>query len=132
MARPENKKQLIQFAEDEYAKLMTLVDKLSDKQRDSETIFDNRTVKDIVAHLYAWQLLELNWYTEGMGGKKPAIPAPGYTFKDTPALNEKLYLDYKDMSWKKLSDQFKKTHKKLLSLINSHSEKELFTKKKYA
>ena len=102
MARPMNKSQLVEFSENEFHRLTTLIDTLTPKQRDSEYVFDNRTPKDIVAHLYAWQLMELSWYSDGEKGLKPQIPAPGYTFKDSPALNEKLFQDYKDISWDKL------------------------------
>lgn len=132
MARPQNKFELVEFAQQEYQRLIKLVSLLTAEQRDQEAVFDNRTTKDIVAHLLAWQSLELNWYQQGMAGQKPAIPAPGYTFKECPALNEKLYQDYKNTTWDRLSTEFTASHQKLLSIINNHSEVELFTKKKYA
>jgi hypothetical protein len=131
MARPMNKSQLVEFSENEFHRLTTLIDTLTPKQRDSEYVFDNRTPKDIVAHLYAWQLMELSWYSDGEKGLKPQIPAPGYTFKDSPALNEKLFQDYKDISWDKLIKLLMDSHNKLLSIIKSHTNEELFTKKKY-
>ncbi len=131
MARPQNKKELIQFAQNEHKRLIDLISQLSDRERDLEFVFDNRTVKDIVAHLYAWQILEFGWYMEEMKGNKPVIPAPGYSFKDTPVFNEKLYNDYKNISWSELFKDFTKSHKKLVSIIKSHTEEELFTKKKY-
>lgn len=131
MARPMSKEELIQFSEDEYSNLLAFIAQLTDKQRDSEYIFDNRTTKDIVAHIYAWQLLELTWYTEGMKGHKVEIPAPGYNFKDSPALNEKLYQEHKSVDWEALEKSFKQTHSKLIEIVNKHTEEELFTKKKY-
>lgn len=132
MARPMNKKELIEFAENEYKKLFQLISHIKPEEIENSYIFDNRSTKDLVAHLYAWQLLELTWYKEGMQGKKPAIPAPGYTFKDAPALNEKLFQDYKDLEWENLLKEFQKTHDKLLDIVKSHTEDELYTKKKYA
>lgn len=132
MARPMNKKELIEFAENEYKKLFQLISHIKPEEIEKSNIFDNRSTKDLVAHLYAWQLLELTWYKVGMQGKKPAIPAPGYTFKDAPALNEKLFQDYKDIEWETLLKEFQKTHDKLLDIVKSHTEDELYTKKKYA
>jgi len=132
MARPLNKEQLITFTEAEFARLLLLIALLSDTQRDTEFVFDNRTARDIVAHVYAWQLLELDWYTEGMKGNKPQIPAPGYTFKDSPALNEKLFQEYKDITWADLLKAFTKSHNQLLAIVKKHTEDELFTKKKYS
>ena len=131
MARARNKQQLLEYGKHEYNQLNELISKLSSQQRDHEFIFDNRTAKDIVAHLYAWQLLELTWYKDGMSGKKPQIPAPGYTFKDAPALNEKLYQDYKDISWEELKNKFVKSHRELLQIITNHTDEDLTTKKKY-
>jgi hypothetical protein len=132
MPRAQNKQQLLDFSKQEYERLFKLISKLTPKQRDQEYIFDNRTSKDLVAHLYAWQLLELTWYKDGMSGKKPEIPAPGYTFKDAPALNEKLYQDFKNISWEDLLKKFSGSHNKLLKIIRNHSDEELTTKKKYA
>lgn len=132
MARAQNKQQLLEFGKKEFDRLMGLVGALTPDQRDKEYIFDNRTTKDIVAHLMAWQLLELTWYLEGMDGKKPAIPSPGYTFKDAPKLNEKLYQEYKSIIWDDLINKFTKTHRQLLNIVNKHTDEELSTKKKYA
>lgn len=131
MPRARDRQQLLDFGRIEFERLFNLLDSLSESQRDTEYVFDNRTTKDIVAHVYAWQLLELGWYTEGMKGNKPAIPAKGYTFKDSAKLNEKLFQNYKDINWQLLEKEFKSSHKKLLSIIEGHTNIELTTKKKY-
>jgi hypothetical protein len=132
MPRAQNKQQLLEFGKKEFDRLIGLVGTLTSDQRDKEYIFDNRTTKDIVAHLLAWQLLELGWYKEGMGGEKPAIPAPGYTFKDAPKLNEKLYQEFKSINWNDLVKKLTASHNKLLAIVNKHTDMELSTKKKYA
>lgn len=131
MSRASNKKELLEFGKSEFKNLFKLINKLTPKARDEVHVFDNRTTKDIVAHLYAWHLLLLGWYEEGMKGKKPAIPAPGYTIKDIPALNEKLYQEYKSVPWSKLKKQFIGTHKKIINIISGYSDQELTAKKKY-
>lgn len=132
MVRAQNKQELLAFGQKEYKRLFDLVLQLSPKQRDREFIFDNRTAKDIVAHLYAWQLLELDWYKLGMAGKKPEIPAHGYTFKDAPKLNEKLFNEYKEIVWSDLKEKLSNSHNEILKIVKSHTDKELSTKKKYA
>ena len=132
MSRAQNKAQLLEFGETEFNRLNALISQLTPVQRDTEFIFDNRTTKDIVAHLLAWQILELDWYAVGMSGKKPQIPAPGYTFKDAPALNEKLFQEYKDYTWEQVFKEFTASHNKLMDIVKSHSDEELSTKKKYA
>jgi hypothetical protein len=131
MARARSKQELLDFSEKEYATLMEYVVQYETEGYLEEPIFDNRTVKDILAHLYAWYELFYTWYDEGMNDGEPEIPAPGYTFKTTPDLNEKLYQDYKDVGWKEIKSDLDDAHKKCLKIIESHSEEELFTKKLY-
>src|SRR3990170_612514 len=49
------------------------------------------SVKDILGHLVEWQQMNLNWYAAGQRGEKPAMPAPGYTLRELPRLNEMIY-----------------------------------------
>lgn len=132
MPRARDKKQLIDFGEKEYEKLMSLVSEIPEQDLVAKPVFDNRTVKDVIAHLHAWHMLFFNWYEVGMSGEKPAIPAPGYSFKDAPALNEKLYQDYKDKSWKDIKNSFGESHQRAMEIINKHNDDDLTTKKKYA
>eukprot|EP01030_Chromulinospumella_sphaerica_P020127 gene20127-20032_t len=37
----------------------------------------------------------LQWYEDGMKGLKPEMPAKGYTWKETPALNREINSRYK-------------------------------------
>jgi len=131
MAIPSNKNQLIEFAKSEYVRLFELVSQLTVVERDKKFVFGNRTTKDIVAHLYAWQNMTLNWYQDGVDGKKPTALPAGYTIKDIPKLNEKLYLEYKDIHWDTLKSQLNTSHNKLLKIIKNYTNSELFTKKKY-
>jgi hypothetical protein len=132
MARARNKQQLLEFGKKEFSNLMELAGSLTPKQRDEEYIFDNRSAKDIIAHLYAWQLLLFNWYEDGTKGKKPQVPAPGYAIKDIPALNEKLFQEHKNIKWDDLIKKFTTSHEKLLGMIKKYSDEELITKRKYS
>ncbi len=131
MSRARSKKELLEFGEEEFSKLEEHIKRLEEEKKLDEYIFDNRKMKDILAHLYAWHELFFNWYTKGMNNEKVEIPAPGYTFKTAPELNEKLYQDYKDMDLEEIIKKLRKSHKKIMQLVEDHSEKELFTKKKY-
>lgn len=132
MPRARTKPQLLEFGEQEYDRLISLVDNLTDDQLIKQHLFENRTCKDVLAHLHAWHLLFLTWYEEGMAGGKPKKPAPGYTFKTTPELNEKLYQEYKGIPLDEIMSKFKATHEKIMGLIEGHSASDLEEKGKYA
>jgi hypothetical protein len=132
MPRARTKQQLLDFGKAEFETLLKHVTELTEDQLTKKMVFDNRTTKDILAHLHAWHKLELSWYKEGMAGKKPEIPAPGYTFKDAPALNEKLFQEYKAVVLQEVLSLLKKSHNEIIEIVQKHSDAELTTKKKYA
>ena len=131
MPRARTKKELIEFGDKEYKNLIEIVNSIPEEKRKGLKLFDNWKLNDIIIHLHAWHNLFFNWYEVGMKGEKPEIPAPGYTFKDTPALNEKIYQENKHFSLEEALEKFKKSHSEIMDIVNSHTEEELETKKMY-
>ena len=133
MAKPTNKTTLLDLASANFDKLLTFIDGLSDEIRNQNfpegTL--NRNIRDVLAHLYHWHLLMLDWYKVGMNGDKPEIPAPGYTWKTTPELNQWINSKYSATPLKEVRENFEVTHLKMIEIISSHSDEELFTKKRY-
>lgn len=89
----------------------------------------NRRIRGVLCYLHHWHLLMLDWYREGMNGNKPSMPAEGYTWKTTPALNLWIFESYQDTSLEESKYLVKKGFYNLQKLIVSHSNEELFTKK---
>lgn len=89
------------------------------------------SIQDILAHLHAWHKMYLTWYTEGMAGRKAPMPAPGFTWKETPQLNEKIYCEYKNHSLAAVLSALKSSHEQIDAIIEDHTQEELFTKKRY-
>lgn len=77
MPRARTKQQLLDFGKTEFETLMSHINELTEDQVTKKFIFDNRTVKDILAHLHAWHELELTWYKDGMAGKNLRFPLQG-------------------------------------------------------
>ena len=84
-------------------------------------------VKDVLAHLVAWQQLNLGWYEAGMRGEKPAIPAPGYTLRELPRLNQMLYRKHHRRSLKAIQADYATYHQRVVDLICTLSEADLVT-----
>ncbi|MCL2044155.1 MAG: ClbS/DfsB family four-helix bundle protein [Treponema sp.] len=136
MARPTNKKSLLELAESNSNKLLEFIGELPDEFK-SKTFKNNelnerdKTIADVICHLHEWHLMMETWYKVGMSGKKPAIPAEGYTFQTLPKLNQRIWEKYKGTELKKSITMFKKSYKDVMALIEKHNDDELFTKKKY-
>jgi hypothetical protein len=128
MSRPKTKEELLKASLEEFEKLLLLIKPLSETAILKPGACEQWSIKDILAHLYAWHNLFMTWYKVGMAGEKPQMPAPGYTWKTTPALNESIYQKFMDASLNEVLENFKKSHSKVLEIINSHTDEELFTK----
>lgn len=131
MPRPTNKSDLQAASKKEFSNLLNLVKTIPTKNLTNPGVCGNWSTKDILAHLHAWHKLMLTWYQVGMAGKQTQIPAPGYTWKTTPQLNEKIYQNHKSWSFAKVLSGLKKSHQQISLIIQKHSDQELFTKKKY-
>ena len=133
MAKPQTKNELLSQSEENYDKLLSLIKSLSADKLEGNfpkgTL--NRNVKDVIMHLHSWHLLFLTWYKLGMKGEKPEMPASGYTWKTMPDLNKELWKKNKSVELKDGMKLFKASHKKVFKIIQTHSDKELFTKKMY-
>lgn len=133
MPRPQTKGELIKSSQKNFDKLNELVDTFSDKEKVSEfskgTL--NRNIRDVLAHLHHWNLLTLGWYNVGMEGEKPNMPAKGYTWKTLPDLNKSIHKEYENVDLEKVRALFDDSFSKLQKIINTHSDKELFEKKRY-
>ncbi len=131
MPRPTTKEQLLSQSQLALDELMGVVASLPVAQRIGVGACGDWSVKDISCHLHAWHELFVVWYREGMAGGKPAIPAPGFTFKDTPILNEKVYREYKELDYIEAVTRLIKSHQWVMALAGNHTEAELFTKQCY-
>lgn len=134
MPRPTDKKTLLAQSTEYFEKLLGMIDSIPKDKREQNFGFDDRdkNIRDILTHLYEWHLMMLNWYKVGMSGKKPNIPAEGYTWQTLPDLNKVIWEKYQDMSFSDALKNLKKSHAKVQKLIESHTDEELFTKKRYS
>ncbi len=133
MPRPTDKNALLKAQQEEYNKLIHMITSLSEAEQEGIFPFEDRdrNIRDVLTHLYEWHLMFLKWYEEGMAGKTPEMPAPGYTWKETPALNKAIWEKYQNTSLKEAKSLLAGTHKKITEITNSHTNEELFEKNKY-
>ena len=131
MPRPKTKEQLLSLSQENYDRLFSLVEPLSSEDRTRPGVNGDWSVKDILAHLTAWHHLFFTWYEAGSRGEKPAMPAPGCTWKTTPELNEKIYQEHRHQAYDTVAAELNASHGKMMALISGHSDEDLFTKKRY-
>ena len=133
MARPANKEQLLYLSQHNYQQLLDFIRALpdADKNRAFPAGTLNRNIRDVLAHLHHWHLMLLDWYAIGMSGQKPDMPAKGYTWSMTPALNQWIWAQYQTTSLPEIQRMLHESHGNIQRLMEAHSNEELFEKKKY-
>lgn len=133
MPRPKTKDELIQLSNENFNRLNDYVDSFSteDQLKEFPKGTMNRNISDVLAHLHHWHLMMMEWYTVGMKGEKPEMPAKGYTWKTTPELNRVIWEKYKDTDLKEARKLLTQSFKQLQKIITQHSNDELFEKKRY-
>ncbi|NND77429.1 MAG: ClbS/DfsB family four-helix bundle protein [Flavobacteriales bacterium] len=133
MPRPKTKEELLSLSRSNLDKLMELIGSFSveEQNKDFKKGTLNRNIRDILTHLHHWHLMFLKWYKIGMKGDKPDMPAEGYTWKTLPVLNKEIWKMYQDTSLEEAKKLIKTSFKKVFKLIETHSNDELFEKKRY-
>ncbi len=133
MPRPKSKTELIELSQSNYKKLEALINSYA--QKDIEKEFPkgtlNRNIRDVLAHLHHWHLLMLEWYTHGMKGEKPDMPAKGYTWKTLPAFNKEIWRISQVLDLATAKELLDNSYNDIQELIRKHSDEELFEKKRY-
>ena len=131
MPRPKTKEELKQAGEENFAKLFALIDSLSKKKQVQEFSFEDRdrNIRDVLVHLYEWQVLLLNWIKTNQSGITAKFLPENYNWKTYPDMNAKIWEKHQATNYEKAISLLNQTHKKCMKLIDSFTEEELFTKK---
>ena len=130
MPRPTTKADLIQAANEQFAKLWTLIGEMSDEEKSADIVPNERdkNVRDVLAHLYEWHCLLLNWIRSNTNrNPAPFLPVP-YNWKTYPQMNVVFWEKHQNTSYTNAETMLKKTHKEVLALIETFSNEALFSK----
>lgn len=126
MSRPTSRDELLERIDSDFDKLLEQVDLLGPAARLEPGACETWSVKDILAHLDAWHEMFLRWERVGATGEVPELPAGGYTWKETPALNEAIWKQTRRDGWDVVMTRLRDSHLRVKAVIASHDEAALF------
>lgn len=112
---------------------MQFINALSKTEQESKfpPTYLNRNISDVLCHLHHWHLMMKEWHDIGMTGKKPDMPAKGYTWKTTPELNAIIQKQYENTPLEKSKALLSDSYQQIQDIIGQYSNDELFEKKRY-
>lgn len=132
MPRPTSKTDLLQAINQERGALQALLDTLSPEQMTVPGIVGEWAVKDVLAHLTTWEQMVLGWHAAGLRGETPELPAPGFKWNQTPALNQQIYETHRDQPLDEVLAQFQASSAEILAVIEGLSNEDLFRAGRFA
>lgn len=132
MPRPTGKSELLSAMDDEYQALLSEIDTVALPDRLLSGVCDAWSIKDILGHLDAWHEMFLAWEQAGSEGENIAMPAPGYTWKETPALNEEIFQRIKDDPYDEILTRLDDSYRRVREIIDGYTDDDLATKRRFS
>lgn len=121
---PVDRTHLISLINSQFDKLWRLIEPIT-KDEALYTVDDDFTIKDLIAIRVWWSASLVKWVKSGQRGKTMALPALGYTWRDTPALNRKIAEESRTKSFAFLRKQLAANKDHILALVSELSDAEL-------
>lgn len=121
-----SKAALIADCQKEWQRLWEIVDGLDEAQiverkATGRSAKATRSVKDHLAHLYAWHRMFLKWTQN----ETPHLPAKGYKWSETRPLNQMLFEKFADEPYVSVRRKLKRSHGQIMKWISGLDENEL-------
>ena len=147
MPRARSKEDLLKFSAENYSKLLEMISQMTENQMNTPFDFSDdakkteahwqrdKNVRDVLVHLYEWQLLLLKFVENNMSEDKnvPTISflPPDYSWKTYGEMNVMIWKRHQNTPFETAKHLLDETHKKVMALAETFSNEQLFTKKYY-
>lgn len=133
MTTTNEKETLMLQSEYNFNSLLEIIESVPVRKRklSVETGERDKNFRDILMHLYEWHAMLERWYREGMDSDVPFIPALGYQWRNIDQLNIKMHEKYQGVTINQAIKKLTLSHKRVMRLIESHTNEEIMTKKYY-
>lgn len=123
-----SKQELLGSIEKEHDTFVMLLDSIPKyRYRERGVWGDGWSIKDLLAHLTAWEQMVLRWYREGVAGGKPAVPAQGFKWNQTPLLNQVIWRRYRRKAIEAIFADFDASYREIHAITAALRDEELFT-----
>lgn len=122
------KDELIQQIESSWADLQAALDGLTEEQMHQPGVVGEWSVKDILAHITAWQTRLITALFKAEKGFAPDTTESGATVDQ---LNEKFYREMQDRSFDLVWDDLDASYHQVLTRLSGWSDKDLFDPRRF-
>lgn len=122
------KAELMQRIEADWARLQKSLDGLTEEQMHTPGVVGEWSIKDILAHITAWQTRLITALFKIEKGFAPDTTEGG---KTVDQLNAQWYREMKDRPFEQVWDDLESSYDQILRRLENFSDKDLFDPKRY-
>lgn len=116
------------MTEDEQTAIFNFGDNFNKKEAHWQR---DKTLRDVLVHLYEWHQLLLNWVESNQNGEaKPFLPDP-YNWKTYGEMNVQFWNKHQSTPYEDSKKMLLASHKKVMNMIDNFSNEELFQRKHF-
>jgi hypothetical protein len=131
MTKQTTKTILIKDIHIEHQRLDTYLARLSQEEMQVDGVVGTWSVKDLLAHLTAWEQLLIGWYQAGLHNE-PMDPSPvGMSRLAMDQLNQHIYERHKDTPLSQIWDEYQTSYQQILTMLEPITEEDLFTHQRF-
>ena len=112
--------------------LYELLETLSDEQMCQATLENQWSVKDVLAHIAAWEKRCVGWIQAGLRGEKPDKPEAGYTWEVVDRLNEKTFQENRERPLNAVQAAYRQAHQEMLAQVQALSEDDITNPQRFS
>lgn len=132
MAKQSGKTQLLADIKSEHQRLENYLELLLEAEMLKTGVVGDWSVKDLLAHLTAWEQLFLSWYRAGLtnASVRPSPVGMGRTAIDE--INQSVYADNRDKPLAQVLEEFRASYQQTLAEVESIPEEDIFAQQRFA
>ena len=125
MEEQMTKVKLIELIEIQRRSLDQALTRLEESQMTIPGVESDLSVKDILAHISAWERKMCQWLEESAARKVPQRPAPGLNWDDLDMVNLQIYEQNKDKPLDEVLSEFHDSYQESLEIVKAFPEDDL-------
>lgn len=80
---------------------------------------DDWSVKDILAHIVAWEEVLLHWWQASQNGETPTDPGPGLSSDDVERLNSAFYQAHRHRPLAEVQEDFRRSYAQIIAMLEA-------------
>jgi hypothetical protein len=131
VTKQTSKAQLLNDIVTERRRLEKSLVSLSEEEMVQPGVTGNWSVKDILAHIVAWEQLLLSWHRSGIQGQNVERPPVGMSQRAIDELNQEIYEKHRDRCLEETKAEFSASYRQILAAIEEIPEEDMFVRGRY-